>query len=127
VGEFLRDNWGSLASVVRVALTVWTLLSARGAKKAAEEASELARKRSLVEDLEEAAGKMQHVGGWVRDRKWEIVQLRSQEVLAICKAVLSRWSDHLGESGNNVRTACTQLSSIARLAMDASLKGADGK
>lgn len=120
--QFLRDNWGGLVGAVGVLLTVWTLVSARGARKAAEEASSIGRKRNLVEELEDAASKMGQVGSWVRDEKWELVQLRSQEVLGISASVLSRWGDHLGDSANNLRTASTQLSSVARQTMASATK-----
>lgn len=67
--------------------------------------------------MEEASGKMQNVGLWVRDQKWELVQFRAQEVLGNCKAILSRWADFLvGDSKNNLRTVCTLLASIAEQA-----------
>ena len=125
--QFVSDNWGSMVSVVGVLLTIWTLVSARGAKAAAEEARAIARKRDLVEDLEDAASRMRQVGGWVRDGKWELVQLRAQEVLGVCKSVMSRWGDHLEESADKLRSATTLLSSIAKRTMDSSLRELDPK
>jgi hypothetical protein len=90
MGHFLSDNWGSLVGALGLLLTILTLVAARGAKQAAEEASTIGRRRNLVEELEEASGKMQQLGGWVRDQKWELVQVRAQEVLAPCASPCCR-------------------------------------
>jgi hypothetical protein len=126
VADFLRMNWGNLASVLALGVSVWVLVVADKAKNAAEGARALARKRSLIEELNETNTRMQPVGLWVRDQKWEIVQLRTQELLGSCKSVLSRWFDNLmGVSANDLRTVCTLLLSIASLAGEASLRQLD--
>lgn len=116
MSEFLRENWGNLASVVGLAVAALTFLMARGAKQAAEEALSVARSRSFVETLEEATSKIQQVGIFLRQRKWELAQLRVEEVLGSCKAALARWDDPtFRPARNNLRTVCTQLRSLAAL------------
>jgi hypothetical protein len=95
---------------------------ARGAREAAEDARAVARRRSLIEELEEADRRIQEIGGFVRDRKWEIVQLQSQKVLGDCRAMLARWGEHLGLGANDLRTVSTLLSSIAQLAHESNLR-----
>jgi hypothetical protein len=120
--DFLSHNWGNLASVLGLIISLWVLWVARGARKAAEDARAVARRRSLIEELEEADRRIQEIGGFVRDRKWEIVQLQSQKVLGDCRAMLARWGEHLGLGAIDLRTASTQLSSIAELAHESSLR-----
>ena len=116
MSQFLRENWGSLVSVLGLALTVWTLAVARGARKAAEDARSVARGRNLVETLEEANSKIKQVGIFLRQRKWEVTQLRVEEVLGSCNAALARWDDpSFATAKNNLRTICTQLRSLAAL------------
>jgi hypothetical protein len=102
---------------------VGVLLVAQKARQAAEEASAVARLKSLVEELGQASVKVQQVGLFLRDRKWDIVQLRAEEILGGCELVLTRRGDHLDESSrNNLRSASTLARSIAGTAAESSMR-----
>ncbi len=123
MGDFLRQNWGNLASVLGLGVSLWVLVVAQKARAAAEGARAVSRLKSLVEELEEASTRIQQVGIFLRDRKWDVVQLRVEEILGSCKSVLARWGDRLNESSsNNLRSASTMTRSIARAAAESSVR-----
>src|SRR5438105_3270888 len=123
MSDLLKQNWGNLASVLGLGVSVWVLLVAQKARQAAEIASAVARLKSLVEELGQASVKVQQVGLFLRDRKWDIVQLRAEEILGSCELVLTRWGDHLDESfRNNLRSASTLARSIAGTAAESSMR-----
>ena len=112
MAEFLKGNWGNLASVLGLGISLCVLWIAKKARDAAEEARLFARIKSLVEELEDANHKTQRAGVYLRDQKWEIAQLLTDEILGACRASLARWGDQLRDSKNNLLRACTVLSSV---------------
>lgn len=123
MADFLKQNWGNLASALGLSVSVWVLIVARKAQEAAEDARALARLKSLVEELGEANSKIQQLGIFLRDQKWDVVQLRVEEILGSCKLVVARWGDHLvGDSRNNPLTASTITRDIARVAAESSIR-----
>lgn len=113
-GKFVLDMVGIVASVAGFFLSLYVLHVAKGGKKAAEEARALARKRNLVEELDDASQKLQQIGNFLQQRQWVGVQVRTAEVLIICREAMARWSDHLSEDRRSgVLTAMTQVQTIA--------------
>ncbi len=112
---FVGRNWGNVASVWGLAVSIYVLVVARGARKAAEEARSTERLRTAVEGLQEAAEKTRQIGLLARANKWDLVQLRSEEVLTICRSTVARWGDQdvLKESKNKLLTVSTIMRSIA--------------
>jgi len=123
VSGFIAQNWGNLASVAGLGISVWVLVVAKKAKRAAEEARSAARLKSLTEVLEEAANKTLQVGIFLRGQKWDIVHLRAEEVSGSCRLVLGRWDDHLTEPAkNDLIDAIASVDSIAGVAADSSMR-----
>lgn len=111
------DIVGGAASVIGLAFTVRVLFVARGARKAAEEARTLARRRNLVEELDDASHKLQQIGIFLHQQEWFGIQLRIDEVAAVCRSAMTRWPDHLPEERrNDVLTAVQLLRSVATVA-----------
>jgi hypothetical protein len=119
--HWFSNNWGNVFSVAGFAVSVATLVVARWAKQAAEQAKTEARRRNLADELEEAQRKTEQVGSYLGQEKWEIVLLRSQEVVTSCSQILRRWSlIELSErSRDNILVAQQQAGSIARVALRA--------
>jgi hypothetical protein len=114
MADFLKQNWGNLASAVGLVVSVWVLIVARKAREAAEEALSLARLKSLLEELDSAGNKVQLIGVLLKDQKWDMVELLVDEALSACRSALARWADHLAESSrDNLIAACTLLRSVA--------------
>jgi|CZKJ01.1.fsa_nt_gi hypothetical protein len=113
------DIAGGIASVLGLAIGVWVLIVATGAKRAAEEARVLTQRRSLIEDLEIVSHKLQQIGIFFQQQQWFAIQLRIDDVAAICRSAMTRWSDRLEEdTKNNVLTAVRLMRSIAEQATD---------
>ncbi len=105
---------GVAVSIAGLIVSLWVLSVAKDARRAAEEARALARKRNLVEDLDDALQKLQQVGNFLQQRQWVGVQIRTAEVLVICREAMARWSDHLSKKRlSGVLTAMTHVQTIA--------------
>lgn len=115
--------FGTVASVVGVLIGIWTLVTAMGAKEAAERASEAARNRSLVEELESAERKIHEIGAFLISDQWPFVQLRAMELASSCRTAVTRWPDGLSqEKANNLVEAQQIAASIASEASGARIK-----
>lgn len=118
--SFAASNWGSLASIVGLGISVWTLIVATGARKAAQEARGEARRQMLTEELQNAVYRAEQLGHHVLLRKWEIAFIRAQEVASSCSLILRRWTDTLSvPSKDRILLAQAQAGSIAKAAMRA--------
>ena len=68
---FLALNWGNVASVLGLAVSLVTLAVASKAREAAEAARAIARRQSLTEVLQDAVRKNEQVGLFLSQRKWD--------------------------------------------------------
>lgn len=78
----------------------------------------------MVEELGEAKAKIQQVGLFARDGKWDVVLLRAEEVLSSCRSILARWGeDYLSEDPRNkLLTVSSLVRSIADVAAESSVR-----
>jgi len=121
LSDFLVQNWGNLASVVGVMVSVATLAVATKARQAAEAAKALARRQSLAEVLQDTVRKNEQVGLFLSQRRWDIVWLRAQEIAGATSIVLTRWPQELSDSSkDNLLRSQRLSSSIAGVALIAS-------
>lgn len=124
--SFVAQNWGNVASVAGLIVSVWVLFVAKNAKKAAEEARSAARLKSLVEVLEDASDKHRQVGLYLRARDWNALHLLAQEVSDRCWQVSARWGDHLAPARkSNLMEAARIAGSLASFAATASMRQLD--
>lgn len=124
---FWLDFIGTLASFAGVVVTVYALRAAKGARKAAREAARateiIARRRNLVEELTDVSSKLQQLGHFLGQEQWIGVQIRTDEILASCRAALTRWSDHLPpERRDEVLRATELVRSVATRSAQFSLQ-----
>ena len=110
VWDFLFWNWGDLASVLGLAVSVATLLVASKAREAAEAAKAVARRQNFTEVLQDAVRKNEQVGLFLSQRKWDIVWLRAQETANAASLALTRWPMELGASSKDNLFRSQQLS-----------------
>jgi hypothetical protein len=111
---FLLSLIGTAASVVGLLISLYVLRVAKGARQAARAAEIVARRRNLVEELDDASYKLQQLGHFLGQEQWIGVQIRTDEILSICRAALTRWSDELSlERRDEMLTATTLVHSIA--------------
>lgn len=118
---FFLENWGSLASVLGLLVSLGTFLVAQRAKNAAREARDAARRRNLAEEIQETMTKAVQIGLFLPQSRWDIVWLRAQELVAASSTVRARWEDHLDEASKNSLLLIRSLSqSIVSAALQAS-------
>jgi len=123
--RFLVKNWGNVASVWGVAVSIYVLWVAKGARAAAanaekeaehavQEAKAATRVRAALAELQGAAEKTTQIGLFTTAPKWDLVQLRAEEVMSICRATLARWGDFPSLKGprNRLNDTATQMRSI---------------
>lgn len=118
---YFANNWGNLASVIGLGVSVATLVVAKKAKAAADAAKFEARRQNLVDEIQDAQKRVEQLGAYLSQQKWEIVHLKSQEVISSCSQILRRWGkDSLSErSRNHFLVAQQQAGSIAEVAVRA--------
>lgn len=120
---FWLDLIGTMASVAGLIVSLYVLQVATDARKAAEDARDISRKRNLAEELDDISYKLQQLGNFLATQQWVGVQIRIEEILAVCKMAMTRWSDHLSEHHmNEIRTAVTLIQSIATQSAELSHK-----
>jgi hypothetical protein len=124
---FLLTLIGTAASIVGIIITVCALRAAKGAREAARAAARAAeltaRRRNLVEELDDISSKLQQLGHFLGQEQWVAVQIRTEEILSICSAALKRWSDQLPlERRNEVLRATELVHSIATRSAQFSLQ-----
>jgi hypothetical protein len=115
---FWLDLIGTVASVVGVIITVYALRAAQDARQAAREAQlaaeSTARRRNLVEALDDISSKLQQLGHFLGQEQWIGVQIRKDEILSTCSAALKRWPDQLSEERrDDILQGTTLVESIA--------------
>lgn len=112
---FWLDFIGTIASVAGVVISVYAFRAAKGAREAARAAARAAeltaRRRNLIEELDDISSKLQQLGHFLGQEQWIGVQIRTEEVLSICSAALNRWSDQLSEER---RDEMLQASALVR-------------
>jgi hypothetical protein len=114
------DWWtivGTLASLVGLVVGLYVLSVAKDARSAALGAQELASKRNLAEELEQAKRNIEQIGDFLNKREWMAVRIRAQEIMTSCREGLTRWPEGLSEERrNDVLTVSSLVQSIAEQA-----------
>ena len=124
--QWLGRNWGNLASLWGLGVSVYVLWVAKGAriaaKKAREEAEEAAktakssaRIRGALEDLQAALSASRQVSHHAAVHNWQVVKLKAEEVMESCRILVNRWDDSpsLKDSRNLLNQAATMMRTIA--------------
>jgi hypothetical protein len=112
---FLVQNWGNVASVAGLLVSIWVLIVARKAKQAAGEARSAARLKNLVEVVAEANAKLQQVGTCLAAQQWDVARHLAGEVAGVCRLVKERWHDYMTRSS---RGSLLEVSRIAKSIAD---------
>jgi hypothetical protein len=112
--RFIVGNWGNVASVWGLLVSFYVYLVAKGARKAAEEARSAERLRTALVGIEDAASKSVEIGQHARNRNWDVVELRAQEVMACCRTTLAAWGENpsLKDSRRKLTEVATLMRSI---------------
>jgi hypothetical protein len=124
--DWIGKNWGNLASVWGLGVSVYVLWVAQGAKTAAKKATEeaeeaakmakaIARTRGALEDLQSALAASRQVGNHAGVKNWQVVRLKAEEVMESCRIIVNRWGDStaLNDSKNSLNQAIAMMRTIA--------------
>jgi hypothetical protein len=112
--EVVTKNWGNIASVWGLGISFFVYFVAKGARRAAEDARSAEKLRTALAGLEAAADKCTQVGQFARNQKWDVVELRAQEVMTCCRTTLAAWGDNqaLKDSRTRLLEVATLMHSI---------------
>lgn len=107
-----------MASVWGLAIGIYVLVVATGARRAAEQARRKFDTQSLAEEFEAATHKIQEIGHFLSVGNCEVVRIRAEEVSNTCQSTLGRWGNDpmRKRSKNNVILAARIMRSIAERA-----------
>lgn len=92
---------GDIATALGLLLTIWVLLVARRARRAADEARTAVRQGNLADELENASRKIQQVGIFVMSQEWNTVRYVTDDVLAACQIARARLGHLLPPASQN--------------------------
>jgi hypothetical protein len=112
--QFTTENWGNIASVWGLVVTLYLLFVATGARRAAQDARSAEKLRTALAGLEDAAAKCTEVGQFAGVKKWDVVRLRAEEVMTCCRTTLAAWGENeaLTESRRKLSEVAILMRSI---------------
>lgn len=99
--DFLRREWGDIASVVGLFFSFLAFIFSKRASIAAEQAKEAALSRALGEDLNNACKIAGDIAAYLRSKKTEIALVRLVELISLSSYIISRWNNKLPETSKN--------------------------
>jgi len=115
--DFVKSDWGNLASVGGLILTCFALWFARSARTAARDARAEVRLRNLTDEVRNIDGNVQRLREHAQQQQWPTVQLLAEDCYVGCARLIDRLDGRLKEGGmNRLLNTRTALRSIARLA-----------
>jgi hypothetical protein len=104
-----------IASIVGLAVSIWTLIVATGAQKAAREAREAVRKGNAAEEFKNLSTIADEFLGHVEADQVPAALLRARDLMSAISLASRRWGRFISVDGrNNFEEAYVQISVISR-------------
>jgi len=126
VREFFLENWGNLASVVGLLVSLGALFFARSAAETAKLVRREMQRYNLHEYLASIAARFQEFLLLMRLAKWEIAQVRAVELSMSLTWVTSKWEIILGpQRKNRLDNTCNLLRQIIMKLNESDPRGPD--
>lgn len=114
--NFLKDNWGNLATVLGFLVTIWTLWRTRTAAEAAQRAAEHTKTQlsrvNTVAEFSSALATMEEIKRLHRARAWEIVPDRYTSLRRLLISIQTLNPDLTGEQRTALTASISQLKTI---------------
>ena len=105
----------TIASIMGLAVSIWTLLVATGARKAANEARQEIRKGNAAEEFKDLATLAAEFLSHVEANEVSAALVRARDLMSGMYLASRRWTQFLSvESRNNFEVAYGQVSVISR-------------
>jgi hypothetical protein len=112
---FMFNIIADIASIAGLAISIWTLIVATGAQKAAKEAREAVRKGNAAEEFRSLSGIADEFLSHVEDDQVPAAILRARDLMSAMSLASRRWGRFLSvEARNNFEEAYGQISVISR-------------
>jgi hypothetical protein len=112
---WLSTNWGNIASVIGVVISVFTLRSARKASRAAEEAKQYILIRTMSQDLSHAEQLAADIYAALKGSNHDAAGMRCRDLNDLVQRFSARWASQLSEqSRNNMLRAREKLTGLER-------------
>ena len=104
-----------IASVVGVAISIWTLIVATGAQRAAREAREAVRKGNAAEEFQDLSRIADEFLSHIEADQVPAALVRARDLMSAISLASRRWGRFLSVEGrNNFEEAYAQVSIISR-------------
>jgi len=111
--DWLNHNWGNLASVFGLTITVIVLIVSRRAVKAAQEAKTAIERRSAAQDLRDCGDKVGFMRLLCDGEKWEVSSYVCNGLLQEVSFISNRWAQHFAdETKENLNLLATQIDTL---------------
>jgi hypothetical protein len=109
-------NWiAGIASIAGLAISIWTLIVATGAKKAAGEAREAVRKGNAAEEFKDLSRVADEFLNHIESDQVPAAVLRARDLMSAISLASRRWGRFLSaDSRNKFEDAYGQISVISR-------------
>jgi|GEM_PF-5759499 hypothetical protein len=111
----MLDTIGSIASIIGLLLTVWAVVEASGARKAAQQAREAVRLGSAADEFRQLDRLASEFLGYVENSQTEAAALRARDLVTGILAAKERWRRFLtNERVAKLEEASIQVGVISR-------------
>jgi hypothetical protein len=113
--QFLKENWGSIAALGDVALSLYVVVIATGARKAAMEARQAVRKGNAAEEFKNLSEIANEFLSHIEADQVPAALIRARDLMSAMSLASRRWGRFLSvDSRNNFEEAYAQVSIISR-------------
>jgi len=112
---WLCANWGNIASILSLVVSILGLLAARGARAAAQQARLAIRRRTLVEELRAIERNFVFLRLSCEQGTWDVARHAATEAGQLVVFVQNRWSSLFdAHSMERLEVASVQLETISQ-------------
>lgn len=116
VREFLIANWGNLASVAGLLVSLGALFFARSAAATAKLVRQEMQRHNLYEALATLVSRVQELLMLQRLKEWDLVRLRSDDIVVSLTVITTKWKQILGvKSTKDLLQAKRRVRSVAQI------------
>jgi hypothetical protein len=99
--EFLKANWGNIASALGLVASSLAFVFSKSASKAAKQARSSVLQQSLGQEMNSANRIAREITTYASTDRGEIALLRIGELLDMTHYLVARWSSRLEENSRN--------------------------